>query len=100
VVSKTVQIFASQINPLDYRSRVASPMGPYASKEDLVTKISASSDLPCLVSGTSFTVVPSGSGENGSGGEKPFVDGGFTANFNQLCAGATDKSRCITVTVR
>ena len=96
IVSKTVQIFASQINPLDCRARVASPMGPYSSKEDLITKISASSDLPCLVSGTSFTVVPNADG----GGEKPFIDGGFTSNFNQLCAGATDKSRCITVTVR
>lgn len=102
-VSRTVQIFASQVNPLDYRSRVASPMGPYSSKEDLVQKISASSDLPCLVSGTSFTVVnttTTGGGGRGEGGEKPFVDGGFTANFNQLCAGATDRSRCITVTVR
>lgn len=96
VVSKTVQIFASQINPLDYRARVSSRMGPYSSKEDLVTKISASSDLPCLVSGTSVTVVPNANG----GGEKPFIDGGFSTNFNQLCAGATDKSRCITVTVR
>ena len=102
-VSRTVQIFASQVNPLDYRSRVASPMGPYSSKEDLVQKISASSDLPCLVSGTSFTVVnttTTGGGGRGEVGEKPFVDGGFTANFNQLCAGATDRSRCITVTVR
>lgn len=100
-VSRTVQIFASQVNPLDYRSRVASPMGPYSSKEDLVQKISASSDLPCLVSGTSFTVVnttTTGGGGRGEVGEKPFVDGGFTANFNQLCAGATGRSRCITVT--
>lgn len=96
-VSETVQIFASQVNPLDYRSRVASPMGPYSSKEDLVSKISASSDLPCLVSGTSFTVIPNA---GDGGGEKPFIDGGFTSNFNQLCAGATDRSRCITVTVR
>ena len=114
VVSKTVQIFASQINPLDYRARVSSPMGPYSSKEDLIDKISASSDLPCLVSGTSFTVVNSSSGGSSGGGssssssasggggagvEKPYVDGGFTTNFNQLCAGATEKSRCITVTV-
>ena len=99
-VSRTVQIFASQINPLDYRARVSSPMGPYSSKEDLVAKISASSDLPCLVSGTSFTVVNSSSSAGGGGGgEKPYIDGGFTTNFNQLCAGATDKSRCITVTV-
>lgn len=100
VISETVQIFASQINPLDYRARVSSPMGPYSSKEDLIAKIGASSDLPCLVSGTSFTVVNSSSSANGGGGgEKPYIDGGFTTNFNQLCAGATDKSRCITVTV-
>lgn len=96
-VSKTVQIFASQINPLDYRARVSSPMGPFSSKEDLITKIGASSDLPCLVSGTSFTVVNNSAAAGG--GEKPYIDGGFTTNFNQLCAGATDTSRCITVTV-
>jgi len=42
-ISDTVQIWASQINPLNYKARVASPMGPYSSKDDLITKIQASS---------------------------------------------------------
>ena len=45
-VSRTVQIWASQLNPLVGQGallRVPYPLGPYSSREDLITKSTASS---------------------------------------------------------
>ena len=84
-ISATVQVVASQINPISYKKKVAWPLGPFSSKEDLIDKIGASSTLPCLLSGTSFVEVAG----------RPYVDGGFTANFNQLCVNATSANPCL-----
>ena len=71
-VSSTVQVVASQINPLSLKLKVAWPLGPYSSKEDLIDKVAASSMLPCLLSGTSFLEIAG----------RPYIDGGFTANYS------------------
>ena len=84
-VSATVQVIASQVNPISYRHKVASSLGPFSSREDLIAKVSASSMLPCILSGTSFIEVDG----------RPYVDGGFSANFNQLCVNATSANPCL-----
>ena len=84
-VSATVQVIASQINPINYKQRVAWPLGPFSSREDLIAKVGASSTLPCLISGTAFTEVAG----------RPYVDGGYAANFNQLCVNATAANPCL-----
>ena len=84
-VSATFQVVASQINPLSFKLKVAWPLGPYSSKEDLIDKVAASSMLPCLLSGTSFLEIAG----------RPYIDGAFTANFNQLCVNATSTNPCL-----
>jgi len=81
-ISATVQVVASQVNPISYKRKAAWPLGPFYSREDLIEKVGASSTLPCLLSGTSIVVVAGG----------PYVDGSSTANFNQLCVNATSAS--------
>jgi hypothetical protein len=84
-ISASVQVVASQVNPISYKRKVARPLGPFSSREDLIEKVGASSTLPCLLSGTSFIEVAG----------LPYVDGGYTANFNQLCVNATSANHCL-----
>ena len=84
-ISSTVQVIASQVNPLSFKLKAAWPLGPFSSKEDLIDKVGASSLLPCLLTGTCFVEIDG----------RPYRDGGFTASFNQLCVKATATNPCV-----
>ena len=80
-VSDRVQVWASQLDPLATarNGSVATPLAPFADPADAADALVASSYIPCLIGPWKYTAFRG----------RPFIDGGYSASWDQLCINAT-----------
>lgn len=83
LASKRVSIWACQVNPLatTIENSVAVGTSAWTDNADLLANVRVSDMIPCFTNGTFYSVFRGA----------PYIDGGYCADFAQLCAKAPSK---------